>query len=1095
MTISILTTDTNLNILSWDSQLTEMTGLTKEQVFGRSFFEIIPDLETKGLRKTFDNVLNKGVIKVLEGEFNHCLISVPPQIESKYFERMQQKVTISPLWEQGNIMGTIVTIEDITAQLEEQMDIQEQLTPLSNSEFSRQDVCSTNSELPLLPSTEGLGGTSHSLFPLLQHEDWRVRQQAITILKQYSNPEITRELVQLMRQEHRNPNLLNAILQTFATSIIDPIPALIECLNDEDQDLRIYTVLALGERQDPRGIEPLMRMLKDPDINVRYHTIEALGRLKAGQAVDQLLEIVQSSDFYLGFAALDALLSIDNTTITSRLVPLIQNTMDWQVRRTTIDNLAISEDPQLIQDLVRLLKKHHRNPNILNSILQIFSISNQDCFPFLQECLKEPDPELRTYIALALGERQDLRAIPDLIKLLDDPEPNVRYYAIESLGYLQGIEAIDPLLEIVFSGDFFLAFPALSALTRIGKSEQGRRLAPTIASKLVPLLEEDSLQVQIIEVMEQLGDKEVVLPLARLFNHNSSLMEMVAKAINSIYQRYDVFVGEGKRIARLTAQGITSEGINHLLQALKSVNPQNLASLVFVLGCLNGREVELALSQLLEQSEVRNQVIHILVSYGPRVCDLLLTQLEAQDMETRKAAIIALGRIGSSQGVQALTNLLTTEHPELVMITTSALAKIGDHRAFESLLSLLGHPDSSVRLGAVASLNSLGHPEMAGRILELMDDPNEYVRESALKIAGYFAYSDCIERILKAATDPVERVRRTTIENIVYLEDERIIEVLIRALNEDTPSVRAAAARAMGEVDKLELILPLINALSDNQPWVRYHALCSISKFSLDDLKQKLAPEIYVSLKIRLQEITLSDIANQVRAAAIEALGYFAQEEAVDLLSQLSREDDEDIGRAALRALGKVNHPRAIAPLLAALNSPNPERRLDAIQVFREREGVDAQVTLQWMATADPDERLVQAAIESLARLATPSAIAFLLELSLDPQHRAICINSLVNRAGQTSKIKYIESIAHNLNHHQGTVRENIVEILKLLKHPYASEYLIAALNDQDDSVRLAAVKALVELGNPSCQEQLRLLARTDPLPIIRRAAQKGLYQ
>jgi HEAT repeat protein len=69
------------------------------------------------------------------------------------------------------------------------------------------------------------------------------------------------------------------------------------------------------------------------------------------------------------------------------------------------------------------------------------------------------------------------------------------------------------------------------------------------------------------------------------------------------------------------------------------------------------------------------------------------------------------------------------------------------------------------------------------------------------------------------------------------------------------------------------------------------------------------------------------------------------------------------------------------------------------------------------------------------------------------------------------------------------------VEVLKRLQHPYASEFLIVALGDSDESVRLAAVEALSYLGNQTCQPQLFVLARTDPSVAVRRAAQKAIHQ
>ena len=166
-----------------------------------------------------------------------------------------------------------------------------------------------------------------------------------------------------------------------------------------------------------------------------------------------------------------------------------------------------------------------------------------------------------------------------------------------------------------------------------------------------------------------------------------------------------------------------------------------------------------------------------------------------------------------------------------------------------------------------------------------------------------------------------------------------------------------------------------------------------------------------------------------------------------------------------------------------------------ALHAFRERGGTEAGVALQWMAAADPEERLVYEAIESLSRLATPEAISALLELTVDPSTREACLNALVRRnCPETLEAEYIELVAQGLKHIHPGVRCSVVEVLKRFKHPIASEFLIQALSDADQNVRLAAVTALVYLGNHSCDEQLAKLARTDPSPAIRRAAHRGLH-
>lgn len=1089
MTISIFTTDEQLLVKSWDSQLESMRGLDAESVYGCPLTEIIPDLESRGLLARFNQVLEDGTIETLAPDFHHYLIKCPPRKPSKYFDSMQQRVTIAPLREKTAIVGLVITLEDVTERMDAEWELASDRT-LSNSEPEEIDSDTSVHE---------------SLIAALADDRWQVRQNATRHLTNVKAPELNAQLLQLLRQQHHNPNILNSVIQVLTLTQVDIVPALIDCLKEEDSDLRIYVVQTLGQRKDPRAVSVLIEMLDDENVNVRYHAIEALGKLQALEAVDSLVKIAESEDFFLAFPALDALMQMVNAKLAPQLVPLLQKTLNWQLRREAVDNLAITDDPEIIRSLLRLMREQHRNPNVLNATLQILALSNVDPIPALVECLGEPDPDLRIYTALALGERHDPRAIPPLIGLLNDPDINVRYHAIESLGQLKAKEAVEPLVEIATSGDFFLAFPAIETLVTIGDT--------TIIPKLLPLLENELLCSPVVSALGKFADADAVAPLvAQLSRPLTSIAEIVL-ALAEIYANYKQ-LEEGQHIAVLTRQVIEDQAVENILAEIEqgSLSGPELRGMVMILGWLEGEKIEQTLGKLLNNHEVRDPVMEALVAYGGRIAPLLIMQLEAGDLETRKAAVMALGRIGSTQAVPALMSLLGNAEPELVMVTTTALAHISDGRAFEGLLQLLAHPDSAVRLGAIAALNSLGHPAMPPRIYDLLADPNPLVRESAVRIAGYFAFENCKDRLLACTQDSEDRVCRAAIEHLPYLEDDRVLPLLVQTLAHPSASLRSAVAHAMGELENIETLPYLLQGLDDPESWVRYQAARSIGRYAdtlidiLESGSSSSLPEPLAELNVAewaesafvaLKQLANYDPADPVRAIAAESLGAIAGVRATPILSRLAELEDEggDVARAALRALGRINRAQAIPPLLTALNSPNSERRLDALHAFRERGGTEAGVALQWMAAADPEERLVYEAIESLSRLATPEAISALLELTVDPSTREACLNALVRRnCPETLEAEYIELVAQGLKHIHPGVRCSVVEVLKRFKHPIASEFLIQALSDADQNVRLAAVTALVYLGNHSGDEQLAKLARTDPSPAIRRAAHRGLH-
>ena len=924
--ISIFTTDTDLVVSSWDNWLTKATGLSEEVARGKSLAELIPSFVDSGMSGHFQRVVQHGIIETLPHKVYPYLFECPPNTSSSHFQKMQQQVTIAPLKQKGEIIGTIITIEDITANLE----------------------------------------------------------QGLNLTAQLESPE---------------------------------------------ENLRLAAVQNLLKANVTEPEQMLVKALGDPS---------------------------------------------------------------WRVRRAAVDGLAAISGSTLATSLLRNLQEEHRNPSVLNGVLQVLAHGKVDILPALIDCLNSEDPDLRIYAALALGEQKDSRAIPALRVALQDSNSNVQYHAIDALGHLQALDAVEDLVSIACGGDFFLAFPALDALKSISFADSNSPKFAFVSGELLPLLEDELLATAVIDTLAFLGDAAVVPAIATLLNQPEPPVSNIVHALGVLHDRYENAYHEGSYITDLALAAITNKGIDNLLANVHDAKPEELRSIVLLLGrSVGNQETARALTRLLSEERVRNTVIEALVRYGKRVTNLLIEQLSSEDVELQKAVVITLGRIGDPEAVPALTQLLVQSEvdstsnlqelsnpPELMVATANSLAQIGDRRAFDTLLTLIGHRDSTVRLAAVAALNSLGHPDMLDRMITLLQDTDAYVRESAVKIAGYFAFNECVNLLLERCQDPAEEVRKAAIELIPYLENAPVLPTLINALERETPKVRAAAARALGQMDCTLAYTHLLKALQDKDPWVRYYAARTIGWNGYSEAIEALA------------ELADQDPSTLVRIAAVEALGQIGGSRVVAYLAPIIEDTkaSNDLVRATLNALGQVGHPNSLPPLLSALRSEDLFRRVCAVKALGKRGGQDVESILQDLAATDTDVTVVFAAIDALAQLATPEAIASLLELTTNSSRSEACIIALAN-LGETQ----VEAIGTGLYHFNLEVRCATVEVLTRLRCPRASELLITALDDQEQIVRLAAVNGLEHLGNRYAERKIAIMAHTDPDPIVRQAAQKAL--
>jgi HEAT repeat protein len=740
---------------------------------------------------------------------------------------------------------------------------------------------------------------------------------------------------------------------------------------------------------------------------------------------------------------------------------------DWRTRKQAVEQMIAEPAQATVVQLIDRLRKEHRDASVLNSIIQLLTSGAWETVQPLIGLTRDNDPEVRMYAAMALGDIRDRHAIPALTALLDDKDINVRYHAIESLAKLKATEAIAALADIATSGEFFLAFPAIEALSAIGD--------PRIAPRLVPLLGNDTLRPAAIAALVQLGDQSVVGPLVSMMNR-PFLAPVVAQSLTTLQERYEREFGEGKYIAELVGAGISREGAQNLLHALTTTTGEPMRMVVRVLGWIDDESIMEGLTRLLGSPSLRSEVVETLVRHGRRVAPLLCRQLESEDLDIRRAAITALGRIGGRECVPMLVRAL--RNGELTVEIAGALARIGDPSAYEPLLELLGHDRASVRQAAIGALNSIGHPSMRKHIHALLNDPNPHARESAARIAGYFGYPECADLLLERVYDVNENVRRAVVENLSNLQDGRVFAALTSAINDESPKIRIAAIQSLGHMENPAALPQLLRALRDPDTWVRYYAARALA-----DIR---SPESIDALAIVLHE----DKAMQVRIAAVDALGSIGGRRAVAMLAPFVDFEDRDLSRAALLALGVVGHPDALHPILSALRSPERLRRLDAVQAVAARRDSEAAESLQWAAASDSDAAVVDRAIEELARMATPESIAALLRLSSDRRLREKVIEQ-ISRLGPS----HLRWIAQGLHSPQLETRRSAVEALGRMKHPEASEILGKALDDDRPEVRLEAVRSLKRLGSLALERRLLQVALSDPDPGVREAAEQALQR
>lgn len=173
----------------------------------------------------------------------------------------------------------------------------------------------------------------------------------------------------------------------------------------------------------------------------------------------------------------------------------------------------------------------------------------------------------------------------------------------------------------------------------------------------------------------EMGDQRCVEPLARALRDGDWQVREVA----------------------IEAMGqVGSPAVETLLKLLRDWEVRKYA--ILALGKIRDERVLDPLMLQLRNDEFKDDAIHALVELGEPTVEKLIGALRDKDENVRKSAVLALGRIKSSDAITPLINMLGDQDWFTRLTAAAALESIGDERGREAIKPLLKDPDMVVKM-------------------------------------------------------------------------------------------------------------------------------------------------------------------------------------------------------------------------------------------------------------------------------------------------------------------------------------------------------------------------------------------------------------
>ncbi len=149
--------------------------------------------------------------------------------------------------------------------------------------------------------------------------------------------------------------------------------------------------------------------------------------------------------------------------------------------------------------------------------------------------------------------------------------------------------------------------------------------------------------------------------------------------------------------------------------------------------------------------------------------------------------------------------------------------------------------------------------------------------------------------LANAAKDPKEKVsqRILVLEILGDIKSPSATAALLEALKDPNFKVRRASARALGDIGDKASVEGLKQALGDFDPQVRYYAARS-----LVITRDPSLGDIFIKL--------LDDTDIRIKVSAVEGLGQIKETRAVEKLSTLTGDHNDEVRLNLAIALGKI---------------------------------------------------------------------------------------------------------------------------------------------------------------------------------------------
>ena len=677
---------------------------------------------------------------------------------------------------------------------------------------------------------------------------------------------------------------------------------LIALLRDPEPDVRLDVADALGKLGFEDATEALIANLKnDPDGDVRIQSVIALSKIKSSRAIDALVHCLSNA----GYPHLD------------HLFDDMEYNASCEVHSQALDALGETGDPAVAGAVIELLQDETYEDLQESGFEALAQLNSEAARAFLLDQMQNGERQGRRRAVRALANlasdqdagQDSIRSILEAVtEALLDQDPDVRISAARILGDNNHLPAVVPLTLLLCDPVSNVKKEVISVL--------GKMRGPEIVDRLLTLLEEAErdLMPYIARALGEIGDPKSLQPLtAMLDTRDENLLREVVRSLGSIGDP-----DPGTKIGEILANTA-----NH--SAIRVQAAQSLHRILKAQGHQRPREGH-SENAAIPRNEDATQGGESGTSDLEGVLEKALLD---KDDAVRLAAMSALAEINPQRAVERLTDLLRgyssfSQQPSGSKAPGKDAARTGtDSNPVEQDISpdvaelLAGKDAETSTLASIIANPGNNEPAPAG-------GPTQAQAESSDRSAKILAARllrqipnpgpEAVETLEEISRNPDIDLRREAYLSLGRIAEETSLPVVLEGLAADDPLIRLSALDALGGFrDVPQAGEKIAELLDDPDPYIRKRAVENLSDFA--------GPRVSGYLPRALRD----DDQEVCRAALRAVHGGESAEALSDRITDLIFEFSGELRVEAAVALRKVGDTNGAAKLLTMLKDDAQE--------------------------------------------------------------------------------------------------------------------------------------------------------------------------